>query len=251
MASLVFIFVIVAVLFAFRLRQAEESYKKAQAAEEEAKRRADAEQRQLTLANQAVVGAAAARTKLLKKLKEELEAKAKLNVEITDDGLRFQADVLFDVGASQLKPAGRMALKSVANELQQLLPCFVYEKTNPSAACQAPRDYPQGIDAILIEGHTDAQRYTVRNGEAAVDGNWDLSAKRAIAAFRELEPDLGVFQNLKRERVLGVAGYGSSRSTEAADAGPNRPRDRRIEIRILMAAPRVDQDGHGTPQPPP
>lgn len=238
MASLVFVFVIVAVLFAFRARLAEEEAQKA-------KTRADAEGALLREANEAVVGAAAARKELLKQLEGKLSARFK--VEISDDGIRFPADLFFDKADHRLKPAGREALRALAHELGELLPCFVPAKSNPAVTCAVKQNYPRGLDALLVEGHTDAQRFVFRDGDQEVDKNWELSAKRALEAFHVLEPELGKFQNLRGERLLGVAGYGSSRPTDPNDPLPDRPRDRRIEIRLLMAAPRVEEVLHGVP----
>ena len=70
MASLVFIFVIVAVLFAFRARSAEQNFKEAETKSKAAKVRADVQEEQLKAANDAVAGAASARQELLLKLKD-------------------------------------------------------------------------------------------------------------------------------------------------------------------------------------
>jgi flagellar motor protein MotB len=247
MASLVFVFVIVAVLFAFRARLAEDEARKAKALAEAAKLRADVETAQLRDANEAVVGAAAARKELLDGLAAALERR-QIKVEVTDDGIRFQADVLFAVGASRLKPAGEVALRELSKELASLLPCFVSPETNRSdVTCTTRHKYPRGIDAVLVEGHTDAQRFTTHDGDENRDANWDLSAKRALAAFTVLEPVLGGFRNLRAERVLGVTGYGASRPTDANNPVDDRPRDRRIEIRILMAAPKAEEARSGPP----
>ncbi|MBL0194888.1 MAG: OmpA family protein [Myxococcales bacterium] len=252
MASLVFVFVIVAVLFALRSKDAQDAATTAQ-------RRADAEQTQLKQANQAVVGAAAARKDLLDKVKAALKQHS-IKVEVTADGIRFESEVLFASNESRLTKAGQDALDKLGKELKRLLPCFVPSKTNSSAPCEANRIYPGGIDALLVEGHTDA-RPIPEVGHDGGDGNWRLSTERALAAFQVLEPQLRDFRNLNGQRLLGISGYGSSRPTErdasadgsAADLEPHASadgsaadlaRDRRIEIRILMAAPSV-QGGDG------
>ena len=228
MASLVFVFIIVAVLFAFRARQAEKRAHEAEA-------RAESQENKRKAATDAVAGAVAARTALLRALEEAL--RNQVPVKITDDTLQLPEQILFPTSSAVLKPDGKQALQLLGNALVRLLPCNVPSETNRGALCAGERRYPGGVDALLVEGHTDAQRYILRG----VDGNWDLSANRAIAAFRELDsvPGLRDFKNLKSELLLGVAGYGSSRPTDPADTNPDRPADRRIEIRFLMAAPPV------------
>ncbi len=244
MASLVFVFVIVAVLFAVRAKGAEKDASAAKKDAIAAKGQADEERKHLIDANDAVAGAAAARKDLLDKLAKALKDHS-INVDVTDDGIRFQSEVLFDLGASDLKPAGKLALRELGQRLKDLLPCFVPAETNGSVRCEKGRSYPRGVDALLVEGHTDGVRSTRRNG------NWGLSAERALAAFRELEEPLGPFKNLKGQRLLGIAGYGSSRSIQTtipdASAAEDRPSDRRIEIRILMAAPTVQGVDSGVP----
>jgi flagellar motor protein MotB len=102
------------------------------------------------------------------------------------------------------------------------------------------------LDTVFIEGHTDA----VQNSREM--GNWGLSTYRAIALWNywTLKPGELVrmkdFHNLpadpeQRPRpLISVSGYAETRSTHppevAATLEPDRPEDRRIDIRFTLAA---------------
>jgi flagellar motor protein MotB len=102
------------------------------------------------------------------------------------------------------------------------------------------------LDTVFIEGHTDA----VQNSREM--GNWGLSTYRAISLWNywTLKPGelakLKDFQNMppnpeQRPRPLvSVSGYAETRSTHppeiAATMKPDRPEDRRIDIRFTLAA---------------
>lgn len=102
------------------------------------------------------------------------------------------------------------------------------------------------LDTVFIEGHTDA----VPNSREM--GNWGLSTYRAISLWNywTLKPGelakLKDFHNIppdpeQRPRPLvSVSGYAETRSTHpleiAATLKPDRPEDRRIDIRFTLAA---------------
>lgn len=247
MASLVFIFVIVAVVFAFRAMNAERD------AREAARQKKDESER-LQQANRDVRGATEARSALLKRVGEFLTAR-NVKVEVTADGIRLPSEVLFASGKDTLQPGASAKLEELGRALVEVLPCFVAAETNPEARCATSLAYARGVDAILVEGHTDRRPFTV----GGIDRNPDLSAGRALAAYREMlraevprtAPDGGViavrlaeYQNVEGQPLLGVAGYGSSRPTEPGVVHPeDYERDRRIEVRILMAPPVVVDGG--------
>lgn len=102
------------------------------------------------------------------------------------------------------------------------------------------------LDTVFIEGHTDA----VQNSREM--GNWGLSAYRAISLwnFWTLNPgelsrmkDLHNLPSTPEQRprpLISVSGYAETRSTHppeiAATLKPDRPEDRRIDIRFTLAA---------------
>jgi flagellar motor protein MotB len=102
------------------------------------------------------------------------------------------------------------------------------------------------LDTVFIEGHTDA----VQNSREM--GNWGLSAYRAISLWNywTLKPgELSRMKDLhnlpsnpeqRPRRLVSVSGYAETRSTHspeiAAALKPDRPEDRRIDIRFNLSA---------------
>jgi flagellar motor protein MotB len=102
------------------------------------------------------------------------------------------------------------------------------------------------LDTVFIEGHTDA----VQNSREM--GNWGLSAYRAISLWNywTLKPgELSRMKDLhnlptnpeqRPRRLVSVSGYAETRSTHspeiAAALKPDRPEDRRIDIRFTLSA---------------
>lgn len=102
------------------------------------------------------------------------------------------------------------------------------------------------LDTVFIEGHTDA----VQNSREM--GNWGLSAYRAISLWNYWTLKPGELSRMKdlhnlptdpeqRPRpLISVSGYAETRSTHspeiAATMKPDRPEDRRIDIRFTLAA---------------
>jgi len=100
------------------------------------------------------------------------------------------------------------------------------------------------IDTVFIEGHTDS------TPDFQKMGNWGLSAERAISLWQFWTDKPGNVKGLKSlktipERgdpkpMISVSGYADTRSTftdeQLARLGPDRPEDRRIEIRFTLAS---------------
>ena len=91
-----------------------------------------------------------------------------------------------------------------------------------------------------VEGHTDSDPMS---GNGLIRDNLDLSAIRATNTFRALvaaQPDLLDFQNApgnEASPILSVSGYGPSRPVAAESSEENKARNRRIDLRFLMAPP--------------
>jgi flagellar motor protein MotB len=102
------------------------------------------------------------------------------------------------------------------------------------------------LDTVFIEGHTDA----VQNSREM--GNWGLSTYRAISLWNYWTLQPGALSEMKDLRnlpsdpnqsprpLVSVSGYAETRSTHspeiAATLQPDRPEDRRIDIRFTFAA---------------
>ncbi len=133
--------------------------------------------------------------------------KAHVEVVVTADGLRIEliedsnGETFFPFGSAAMKPAGRVALHAIADELKVL--------ENP----------------VIIEGHTDAAQYR------QVDyTNWELSSDRANAARRIL-----VQEGLPSTRITEVIGLADRKLKYPDD--PLNPSNRRISIRLPFVTP--------------
>lgn len=171
-----------------RTREAEARADQAEAAER-------ALQLQLAAAEEQARSAAAVEERN-EQLRRELE---ELNAQQTDRGLVLTiGDVLFDTGASTLKPGALGTMERLA---------------------QFMRDYPER--GIRIEGHTDA----VGSDET----NQALSERRADAVRDAL-----VARNAPRDRIDTI-GYGESRPIASNDDVAGRQQNRRVEIVVSEA----------------
>lgn len=208
MVGLLFIFVIMLVYFALQYRQTTD---------------------QLT-------GAERTRTEILAQIEKRLKEQGVQVVVDYDTGvLRLPEDVLFAKGQYELSPGGVRAVSIVGREMALVLPCYAFGL--PRRGCAAS---PHHIDAIFVEGHTDKDPML-----GGMD-NWDLSVRRATNTYRQLvlgAPDLERLRSLppsEKESVpiLGVSGYGPDRPVDTGDGEEAKRRNRRIDLRFLMATPK-------------
>lgn len=175
----------------------------------------------------------AARLRIITELKDKIqEAIPEVVVTISNSGdiLRFRGDSFFAFGDDRiLKPRILSVVRALAEGLEELLPCFTLgvhsswdEQCNPAAVL---------VDAVQIEGHTDSVGSAARNLR--------LSLRRGAATYLEVEghrPLLLEYQNLKKESVLSVSGYGETRPVESNDSPSGRGSNRRIDLRLIMAS---------------
>lgn len=177
--------------------------------------------------------AAVARLKVLQELRDKIRIDfPDLLIEISaeSDALRFQGEGLFEIGSSVLRERPRRIVETIAERLHEVLPCYTLggvsdftTSCNPSAAL---------IEAIQIEGHTDAQGPDL--------SNLRLSTERANATFSAMlsrRPDLTEHLNYREQPVLSVAGYGEMRPVADNGTVEGRATNRRIDLRIIMYTP--------------
>jgi flagellar motor protein MotB len=91
------------------------------------------------------------------------------------------------------------------------------------------------VETVFIEGHTDETGGDRRN--------WQLSTERAVNTYRELirvAPTLRDLQNRRREEIISVSGYSSTRPVDRAKDAATYARNRRIDLRFVME---VDNQG--------
>ena len=140
---------------------------------------------------------ALAQTPELQKLKDRVE------IQVTDEGLRIELleapdEGFFATGSAALKPGTSVLLTVIARELA-------------------------GLDnKLAIEGHTDQRPYA----PGQVYTNWELSSDRAQAARRVLEA-----AGFPQAQLDAVRGYASTRLRIPAD--PFAAQNRRISIVVL------------------
>lgn len=184
----------------------------------------------------------ATRAKILDMLKERLAARGvTVEADARSGVLRLPTGNLFPSGEAEPTEHGREVIKILGGALADVAPCFL-----PDAP---PKNCPKILrgallSAVYIEGHTDSAPF--RGAHAGLMDNWDLSAARAIAAFRiarDADPRVPALKNADHKSLLGVSGYADTRpvnerATDLADK-PALEADRRIEVRVIMA---IDRD---------
>jgi flagellar motor protein MotB len=179
----------------------------------------------------------AARTRLLTALQTALHER---HVEVTLDRgsgvLHLSGDLLFQTGSAVLGSQARPVVQTVAAVLATTLPC--YSGPGPANGCAKAEPV---LETVLVEGHTDRQRFQGLDVAASQDRNDRLSADRALTVFLELrkaQPGLDVLRNAADLPLLGVSGYGERRPrADAACRGDgNCPDNRRIDLRFVLSA---------------
>ncbi len=164
----------------------------------------------MTGTGETVTAAAADNMQSLKdKLEHEIKANKELEnlskqikITITPEGLRIELledknGTFYEIGSAKLSLNGQELLSLLAGEL----------KTLPNS--------------LLIEGHTDATRYS----SDASYSNWELSADRANSARRLLQQS-----GVRSDQVTQVRGY-ADQLLRVKD-NPNDPSNRRISILV-------------------
>ena len=220
MVGLLFVFIILLLYFALQFRQT----------------------------TQDLSSAEQSRAAILKRLDQQLRDHGlAVSIDTGSGVLRLPEDVLFDVGRADLTPRGRQAVAVLGKAMADVLPCYTYPRP---AGCPATQ---QHVDAIFIEGHTDSDPMA---GQGLIRDNLDLSVIRATNTFRALvtaTPVLGAMRNLPfgqlpgegtPQPILSVSGYGADRPVDPSGTPDAKRRNRRIDLRFLMATPQ-------TPQSPP
>jgi flagellar motor protein MotB len=169
---------------------------------------------------------------------ERLQAKLKadfpdLQVVISEemDALRFKGDGLFQTGRSELLPDKRRIVESIAVRLNEILPCYTLGRLSSwEAGCNAGG---AAIEAVQIEGHTDADGQDNSNVKLSTD-----RANETFFAMTRKEATLVEHLNNRGQPVLSVAGYGKMRPIADNRTPDGKATNRRIDLRIIMVTPR-------------
>jgi flagellar motor protein MotB len=161
---------------------------------------------------------------------------------------RLPNDVLFDSAQFMLKAQGIEALDALAGILSDVLPCYAGKRGSDPPGCLHPdHAFPGRFDVILIEGHTDNLRLL---SQAKVNDNLQLSTFRSWSTYSHLlnaAPSLAELRNGEDEFLFGMSGYGEHRPVERDQATEDqRVRNRRVDFRIVLAAPEVSGNAEGS-----
>lgn len=223
--GVLFIFIILLMAFALNYRVAQTE--------------ADIKQAELTKRNQLLSDAHNDRKKLLEQIQRALREKGiQVEIDVENGVLRLPESLLFDSGKADLREGGVEALRVVATTLSTILPCYGFS-TAQNSLCETPvRGAPRRLEAIFIEGHTD----NVPIHNANFRDNWDLSVARAKQTYIELtrvSPDLEQLVNERGQPLLSFSAYAERRPLVPNDGETNRRKNRRIDLRFIMATPKA------------
>ena len=180
------------------------------------------------------------RSQLLEEIRKRLSA-AGVDVTVNSEAgtLRLPARKLFDVGRADPTVEGRKTILQLGTVMSDVLHCYS-DSTRPEGSSCVAMTEASRLNAVYIEGHTDVTPFAIPG--ARFTDNWDLSAGRAIEAFKILRDQYEPLRNSKNkegEALIGVSGYADTRP--AVRDAPDRKlpdiadKDRRIEVRVIMA----------------
>jgi chemotaxis protein MotB len=246
MLGLLFIFIIMLMAFALNMRDAEHKMSDAAADSAEAQQKmsqaaselAEA-QRKLNEATNALTESDLARREMLRQLAQMLQGQVPVIVDEENGTLQLGDDVLFPKGSADTYPEALPKLRLLGKALDAVLPCYsLAAAASPPGYCTATSH--GRLEAVYIEGHTDATPIKTSRFQS----NWDLSAARASETFKKLVeafPALGGLENDRKERLIGVSGYGELRPVDDSGTPEAMQKNRRIELRFIMVSPQTPE----------
>ena len=269
MVGMLFVFIILLMFFVFRIqntsermvplsehqatiRQRDEALDKIKKLEAEVARlTANPLERYLKLAD-------ATRELILRDLKSAMEgllgARSGDVKVIPEQGiLRLSGDLLFSRGVSTIQAGspGDKAIEALAAALGRILPCFsLGPASNANEACNPNAAF---VDAVFVEGHTDNVPIT-GVVEGNITDNLTLSVRRAVNTAQTIyayQPSLKEMYSISPSQsglqlgegtspLINPAGFGDTRPAYANDTEDGKRSNRRIDLRILMYAPRTE-----------
>jgi flagellar motor protein MotB len=187
------------------------------------------------------------RKEILKQVEKKLaEQGIKIFIDVDNGIARLPEEILFNSGSADIKTPGKDAIAKLHNVLATVLPCYVEKTDLDKSKCTNSNQSGNYIDTIFIEGHTD----NIPINTLRFTSNWDLSAARAIATFRELstlQPPLDSFRNSADRAIFSVSGYADTRGITPNDTEEARRKNRRIDIRFVMSTPKPEEIKEATP----
>lgn len=178
------------------------------------------------------------RTELLELLKLRLQEQyIKVEIDTKHGVLRLTENaVQFETASASLDEQNEANLRTIGAILNAVIPCYA---SNPPTFhdCEGFDKSNGKIDSIFVEGHTD----NVPMNSYKYKDNLDLSASRAITAYRLLIPEtvLNQIVNTNFQPIFSVSGYGEGRPVEGHSYTypKSDPTNRRIDLRFIMTPP--------------
>lgn len=182
------------------------------------------------------------RSKILLTLKQRLSDEGiSVDADLENGTLRLPSGKLFESAQADPTPFGEQVIHLLGVTLADTISCFL-----PAAPASCPPTKSGSVlSAIYIEGHTDAAPF--RTTIDRFRNNWDLSAARAIEAYRivrESDARIPGMKNAEGKSLVGVSGYADTRPVTEGLSDKQRAEkntmeaDRRIEVRLVMAVNR-------------
>ncbi|MCY4158184.1 MAG: hypothetical protein OXE92_08840 [Bacteroidetes bacterium] len=243
MAALIFVFIIMLALFAYKLSNVTEEQ---------------------TIVTERLTASDETREHILGEIAKRLEEFG-MNVEVLQEQgvLRLSKNAInFPSGSEIPIPDHQFNVGRLAQALAEVVPCYVsshrealiagldmeFTETDtesvPSYCLSATRiltynceaqKHPWLLETLLIEGHTD--RVPVI-GDRRFQDNLELSSMRAATVYRMIaacEPRIERMRNSENVPVLSTSGYGFTRPA-TRDSGM-ADYNRRIDLRLLLEPP--------------
>ena len=165
------------------------------------------------------------RTMILNNIKEEMNKNGfEVKVDTEHGILRLPEGILFDVGQADLKPKGAQVVGKLGEILVEVL---------------NKQEYQTSVETIFIEGHTD----DVPILTAQFPSNWELSTKRAINTWLEMQKltkNIDNIKNNKKQNIFSCSGYAETRPIAENTNLGGRNENRRIDLRFSMSPPTED-----------
>lgn len=178
------------------------------------------------------------RKKILEQIQINLKTRGvEVKIDVNHGVLRMPEGILFDIGQADIKENGLQVIKIMGPVLLDVL------ENNPKNEDGKKR---RAVETIFVEGHTDS--IPMKSVEFA--SNWELSAKRAINTWTELEksePRLSQLKNEKEQLLFSCSGYAATRPVKVERDGIPEPENRRIDFRFSMTPPQKSKADKGKP----
>ena len=228
MVGLLFVFIIILMSFALRLREAETHAQQAEV-------QAEVASEVLSTVTEDLIEDVEVRNQLLKETAASLRQRGvQVHLDLRNGVLRLPEELLFDSGSAEFREEGRRAVEALAQTLASLLPCYPSPKVQEPLFGDCANVRRLRLDAVFVEGHTDNQPFP------SPAGNWGLSHDRARTTYIALMSSALGLQELKNgqeQHLFGMSAYAETRPAASNESADGRRKNRRIDLRFILATP--------------